>query len=255
MSDKTNILIYTEYREDIEELSDKQAGVLLKALLRYQDGESLPEMDKVVKTLFNPMRRCVDRNNERYTKRCERNKENARKRWEQKQNMQSDANACERMPENANASSRINSHGDNEPEPVPVREPVRDSDSDSTSYEVEEAEEALQPLPELTPEMDKRITDLFNSKAVTQKMDGIGLFGKRADDTRLALSHGVDKFFRTLESLDDQALFQQWSKEGRPLTYKWFIDPNHYQDIVEGNYRKKHSQTIGGGYVELKRDW
>ncbi len=91
---KDNFLLKKSQQEVFRELSDVDAGKLIKGIFNYVNtGDS--ELDGYLKIVFIPIKDYIDKNEERYQKRCEKNKENIKKRWEKKQK---DTNEYERIP-------------------------------------------------------------------------------------------------------------------------------------------------------------
>lgn len=98
--DQKGFIVYGDTKAVIDELTDEQAGRLFRGMLEYFVNGNEPEFSDVLKFVFIPIRQQMDRNANKYEKRCERNKENAKKRWDNANacnRMQSDANACDRM--------------------------------------------------------------------------------------------------------------------------------------------------------------
>ncbi len=73
---KDSFIIYTKFEEQISLLSDAQAGVLLRALMNYQSGKELPEMDGMTNIVFTTIRQQIDFDNKKYQDICEKNKTN-----------------------------------------------------------------------------------------------------------------------------------------------------------------------------------
>ena len=79
-----SFLLYTSYYAIIEGLNDEQLGQLMRALFIYaRDGEQI-KLEPVVRMAFSFIKDNIDRNADKYQKKCERNRENIRKRWERK---------------------------------------------------------------------------------------------------------------------------------------------------------------------------
>lgn len=81
---KNSFVMYTDYMEQIEMLTDEQAGVLFKALISYQAQLNLPEMDGITEMAFRFIKKQIDRDNEKYDvtvkKRSEAGKKSAENR-------------------------------------------------------------------------------------------------------------------------------------------------------------------------------
>ena len=57
---KDSFILFTEYKEQIEMLSDEQAGVLMKAIFCYASDEKLPEMDELTKMAFSFIKAALE---------------------------------------------------------------------------------------------------------------------------------------------------------------------------------------------------
>lgn len=112
-----SIILYLDSAVAIDYLTDEQAGILFKAVLRYgRNGQMLESSDTALTALFTMLCTQIDRDHKKYEERCERNVTNAKKRYEkQHQDEQPPAIACDRMPPHPNACHNDN-NSDNETE-------------------------------------------------------------------------------------------------------------------------------------------
>ena len=116
-----SFILYTSYYAIIEGLTDEQLGQLTRALFIYaRDGKTI-KLEPVVRMAFSFIKDNIDRNADKYQKKCERNRENIRKRWKKKHaedtTERSDTTEYERIPSNTNVyeeKSRIPYDNDNE---------------------------------------------------------------------------------------------------------------------------------------------
>ena len=98
--DKKSFVLYCDIIHTIEQLTDEQAGHLFKHVLYYVNDLN-PDTDNVItKIAFEPIKQQLKRDLVRYEKIRERNSLSARMRW--------DANACERIPNNAKNADNDN---------------------------------------------------------------------------------------------------------------------------------------------------
>ena len=98
-----SLVIHLDEAEITRYLSDRDRGRLLLALVDYAQDGVLPEGFKgSLSMCFDVMRRSIDRNVKRYQETCERNRQNAAKRWD------ADATACDGMPADAPDANRNN---------------------------------------------------------------------------------------------------------------------------------------------------
>jgi len=118
-----SFILYTSYYALIEGLTDEQLGQLTRAIFLYaRDGKTI-NLEPVVRMAFAFIKDNIDRNADKYQKKCERNRENIRKRWEKKHaedtTERSDTTEYERIPSNTNVyeeKSRIPYDNDNDNE-------------------------------------------------------------------------------------------------------------------------------------------
>ena len=112
MEEAASIIIHLDCYDAIKCLPDELAGVLFKSILCYGATGELPKIDdKSLLALFNMFKAQRDRDKKKYEQKCEKNRENARRRYSsQSDNHPPDAIASRCMPSQANASIRNNSN-------------------------------------------------------------------------------------------------------------------------------------------------
>lgn len=115
MEEAASIIIHLDCYDAIKCLSDELAGVLFKSILCYGATGELPKIDdKSLLALFNMFKAQRDRDKKKYEQKCEKNRENARRRYSsQSDNHPPDAIANKRMPPQADASISNNNSNDN----------------------------------------------------------------------------------------------------------------------------------------------
>lgn len=141
-----SFILYTSYYAIIEGLTDEQLGQLTRALFIYaRDGKTI-KLEPVVRMAFSFIKDNIDRNADKYQKKCERNRENIRKRWEKKHaedtTERSDTTEYERIQSNTNVyeeKSRIPYDNDNEY----VNDNVDDNDV-SKETDIEPSKEGIE---------------------------------------------------------------------------------------------------------------
>lgn len=87
---KESFILFTEFRESFNELSNEEAGILIKAIFDYTTTGIEPKLDKLLKLVFIPIKQCIDRNSQNYENiknaRSEAGKKGMEKRWKNKEN-------------------------------------------------------------------------------------------------------------------------------------------------------------------------
>ena len=73
---KKSFILHLDTLEILDELTDDQAGKLLKAIFNYQKGEEVGDLDFALKLLFSTFKKQFERDKTSYNKRCETNRGN-----------------------------------------------------------------------------------------------------------------------------------------------------------------------------------
>ena len=79
MSERKSFLIYGDIEGVFEELLDEQIGQLMRGILKYfNTGEDPDFGDQILRIVWIPIKQQMDRDMEKYQKRCEKNRESGR---------------------------------------------------------------------------------------------------------------------------------------------------------------------------------
>lgn len=76
---KKSFVAYCEWLESFEELSDEEAGKLVKHLFRYVNDLNPEPPDKLTKVMFIPIKQSLKRDLVKYEERAERSRENGKR--------------------------------------------------------------------------------------------------------------------------------------------------------------------------------
>lgn len=94
--DKKSVLLYVDLIATVEKLENEDAGLLFKHLLRYVNDQNPKAPSTLIDIVFEPIKQQLKRDLKSWEKKCEKNSDNAKKRW-----MPNDANASKRTKSNA----------------------------------------------------------------------------------------------------------------------------------------------------------
>ena len=113
MAAKKGFLLLNNQIEIIEDLSDEQAGQLLKAFYDYNNGNEV-KLKGLMKSIFKQFKVIFDENEQRYQEKCEKNKKNIEEYWK-KVKEKTNTNEYERkrmntMATNINKNININTN-------------------------------------------------------------------------------------------------------------------------------------------------
>lgn len=77
--EKASFLMYLDYEEQFNIMTDEQIGQLMRAIIKYEKTGEVPNLDGMLKMAFSFIKTQLDRDREKYQARCEKNRENAKK--------------------------------------------------------------------------------------------------------------------------------------------------------------------------------
>lgn len=83
------ILIFKGLSELTGDFSIEEKATLFDAICNYADGKVLPELSSLVSIVFKVIKRDIDKNEEKYAKKCERNKRYNEKKRKEHEKVQS----------------------------------------------------------------------------------------------------------------------------------------------------------------------
>lgn len=113
MATRKGFLLLNNQIEIIEDLSDEQAGQLLKAFYDYNNGNEV-KLKGLMNSIFKQFKVIFDENEQRYQEKCEKNKKNIEEYWK-KVKEKGNTNEYERkrmntMATNININKNINTN-------------------------------------------------------------------------------------------------------------------------------------------------
>lgn len=79
MSDKKSFVMYYDWREIFAELTDEEAGKLIKMIYDYECDRVAGDMNKLLKLAFLPIKNTLDNDRMKYEEVCEKRKEAGKK--------------------------------------------------------------------------------------------------------------------------------------------------------------------------------
>lgn len=257
-----SFILYTSYYALIEGLTDEQLGQLTRAIFLYaRDGKSI-ELEPVVRMAFSFIKDNIDRNADKYQKKCERNRENIKKRWEKKHSEdtteQSNTNVYERIPSNTNVyeeKSRI--PYDNEYEYVndnvddndvsketdilePSKEASMQSFSEKNVCAASESQKSSEKKKSKKGEIDyAAIKDYWNEQhdktnSAMRRLTLMTENRKEAIRGRLKDCNGdISKIYLAI----DKAMASDYLNAGHSwASYDWVMTRKYFPKVLEGNY-------------------
>jgi len=78
---KKGFILYADQIEIFKELSNEQAGKLIKHIYDYVNDKNPQTDDIIIKVAFSPIKSQLKRDLKKYEDKCNKNRENINKRW------------------------------------------------------------------------------------------------------------------------------------------------------------------------------
>tara|TARA_Y100000996_G_scaffold258642_1_gene203677 strand:- start:539 stop:865 length:327 start_codon:yes stop_codon:yes gene_type:complete len=75
-----SFLIYKHLEPIVDQLPDKEAGKLFKALFEYERTQTIPKLTEITNLAFTMFKLHLDKGRQDYEKRCETNRNNAKRK-------------------------------------------------------------------------------------------------------------------------------------------------------------------------------
>ena len=249
-----SFILYTSDYQLIEGLTDEQLGQLTRALFIYaRDGEVI-KLDPVVRMAFVFIKDKIDRNQQKYQKKCERNRENIRKRWNKSNT--NDTKENERIPNDTSVYERI---------PNDTTRYLYDSDSDSDSDVSKETDNNNIPSKEglsisENPKVDPArrcakidfaaIKEYWNTKhdQSGSAMRRLTLMSdQRKSNVRARIREyggDVQKVYKAIDKAMASDFMNGKNGKGWVASFDWMMFPSNFPKVLEGNYDNEQPAGI-----------
>ena len=255
-----SFILYTSYYAIIEGLTDEQLGQLTRALFIYARDREVIKLEPVVRMAFSFIKDNIDRNADKYQKKCERNRENIRKRWEKKHTEdtteRSDTTEYERIPSNTNVyeeKSRIPYDNDNDSDNdsdndvsketdilEPSKEASMQSFSEKNVCDASEPQKSSEKKKSKKGEIDyAAIKDYWNEQhdktnSAMRRLTLMTENRKEAIRGRLKDCNGdISQIYLAI----DKAMASSYLNAGHSwASYDWVMTRKYFPKVLEGNY-------------------
>ena len=242
-----SFILYTSDYHLIEGLTDEQLGQLTRALFVYaRDGEVI-KLEPVVRMAFVFIKDKIDRNQQKYQKKCERNRENIRKRWNKSNT--NDTKENERIPNDTSVYERT---------PNDTTRYLYDSDSysDSDSDVSKETDNnipskeglSISENPKVDPARRCAKIDFAAIKAYwNTKHDQSGsamrrltlMSDQRKSNVRARIREyggDVQKVYKAIDKAMASDFMNGKNGKGWVASFDWMMCPSNFPKVLEGNY-------------------
>lgn len=269
-TDKSSIVINTKDAENIlQDFTKEEAGEIFMALLAYANsGEEFKTDDRSMRTLFRTLQANIDRNNERYEEKCERNRqiamEREKKRKEAREKDKKEEHERTRTCTNVNKRERTSpigigiGIGINNKEFNNIKE-AKASTSETSSDAAAEPQEQAKNEENQAKKQDKidfeKVRQQFNrlmqDKAIPKIKGKIAGQRKAFFEARVR-EYGITSAYRVMIKAAESGFLNGGGRNGWLANFEWIFRPNNFPKVLDGYYDNPQPQvptataTIGG---------
>ena len=275
-TDKSSIVINTKDAENmLQDFTKEEAGEIFMALLAYANrGEEVKTDDRSMRTLFRTLQANIDRNNERYEEKCERNRqiamEREKKRKEAREKDKKEEHERTRTYTNVNKRERTSpigigigneigiGIGINNKEFNNIKE-AKASTSETSSDAASEPHAGARNEAKPTKKEDKidfeKVRQQFNRIMEAKKIPK--LKGKIAGQRKAFFEarvreNGIVSVYRVMIKAAESNFLNGGGGKGWIANFEWIYRPNNFPKVLDGYYDNQRPpqtptiQTNGG---------
>lgn len=241
-------------------LSMEERGQLLTALTDHVTGDNaLPgDLADKVSMAYNIMAGAIDANYAKYDETVEKRRAAARAKYAKKDapnastSMQVDANA-----DNTKTKTKTNTKTKTK---TKTKTSVLKKDTSISGGDAENAREAsapedVQAAPK-GPGADavRAVREAWNSLGLSQVTTVTADTNRGKQLAARLKQYGLEKVLAAIEQIRQSSFLQGQSTTGWIVTFDWFVKPNNFLKVLEGNYND-HADAAKKSRSFLPEDW
>ena len=218
---KDSLIIYNSIEEVIECLEPEQVKSLMLAMIAYNKGEEVPELDAVTKMAFIPLRQQIDRDTEKYNDKCEK-RANAGRKGADVTNSRRSAKVGN--DENKTAKTANAEFDENDSAKTADTEYDTDTEYDSDinkNTSTSSVDAVVRLYNDLCPSLPSVRT----------------LSDKRKRDIKTRLKkYTLDDFQKVFEKAEKSSFLRGDNERGFRASFDWLINEGNMAKVLDGNY-------------------
>ena len=268
-TDKGSIVVNTKDAEDmLQDFTKEEAGEIFMALLAYANrGEEYETDDRSMRILFRTIQANINRNNQRYDEKCERNRQAIKKRWEKPEedgeqaapntntNVQHEYGRIQTNTNVQNEYGRIqtnktNTYRDRERDrdnniaaPLP-RERARETLE--TTETTEKAEKTTEKAQDSGEKVNcQRLCSQFNRAMRDARIPKIKRIAGQRREFLLARAreYGPVAVYRVILKAARSDFLNGGGDSGWVASFEWIFRPNNFPKVLDGYYDNQPPTT------------
>ena len=210
---RKSFILYLDNSIILDQLTDEESGKLIKAIFKYQSSGVTPDFSKnpALAMGFSVFKMSLDRDSEKYQKRCEKNRANGKKGGI--------ANATNRYQTGANASKRVANQADNGND----SDNGNDIDNGRINY--------------------KEVVETVNTICVSYpKVKSLSEARKKAIQARLR-TYSMDDLKRAFEAMEQSEFLKGNNSSDWSANFDWVMKDRNLAKVLDGNYKNKEDKN------------
>ncbi len=237
------MLIGLDIRQQVELLSNEEAGELFKALLAYADeGTPISTENRLLSVVFAGLRSQLDASAENYAKRCEKNRAIAIERERNKREQAASTNV-EKEHERARTCTNVTNI---------IKDNIRKDNiviKKSAKADKEKTDGANAPHSALLDV--NAFVAYFNEQLVAQgaiiKQVKTVTAKRRSVIEARARENGKEALKTVADKSASSDFLNGKNDRGWLATFDWLMRPNNFVKVLEGNFDNKNMTACNGG--------
>lgn len=239
------MLISLDIRQQVELLSNEEAGELFKALLAYADeGTPISTENRLLSVVFAGLRSQLDASAENYSKRCEKNRAIAIERERNKREQAASTNV-EKEHERARTYTNVtNIRKDNirkDKDNIDIKK-----DAKASKEKTDGANAPHSALLDVNAFVAYFNEQLVAQGAIIKQVKTVTVKRRSVIEAR-ARENGKEALKTVADKSASSDFLNGKNDRGWLATFDWLMRPNNFVKVLEGNFDNKTMAASNGG--------
>lgn len=244
------MLISLDIRQQVELLSNEEAGELFKALLAYADeGTPISTDNRLLSVVFAGLRSQLDCAAEMYAKRCEKNKAIAIERERNKREQAASTNVHERTRTctNVHEEARTCTNVTNKIKENKIKENIDiKKDAKASKEKTDGANAPHSALLDVNAFVAYFNEQLVAQGAIIKQVKTVTAKRRSVIEAR-ARENGKEALKTVADKSATSDFLNGKNDRGWLATFDWLMRPNNFVKVLEGNFDNKNMAACNGG--------
>lgn len=217
---------YHVYREKVAKLSDQEVGRLFRALMKYSETGEPQELAGRESVAFDFIAVDIDKAKEKYKEMCKKNQDNAK----------SGAGERKRSPATVTDCKR--------PLAIVPKEEIKEEYKDLSDDKSKSIPDGID---RCTARQMQPVIDAWNTLGLQQIKLGESTTTRYRQLKARIKSYGLDGVISAIEKIKTSSFLQGDNTRNWVISFDWFIKPNNFPKVLEGNYdERKQPESLKG---------